>query len=367
MAATTRKSNKRSAPLNEMLPSSSSSASASPRTAKKRKAALKQRHSMNATNSNSNSSKAQSKSNSTTANDSTRPSRPLSAYNIFFQVARRVILAHLEDESHQITHITQDQVDEVVREHRASKLVKRLHRKTHGRISFHQLNARIAAQWRHFRVHGHGMELLHQQAHVEKQEYLQRVAEWQEQQQGATEGDEEEPAVVSDAASGGASVSASSTSSLGEPQPEDSLMVQELPTTEDELLLATSVLTNTTATTTVEDPLLVLSSMEQEHTAYPHPGGAPVKNVTTSCAATSTPIASSMIPLVTPPTSQTTTIHSASLIDPLQFMDCTLAKGPLEEDPLSSMTPQEMIDQYQEDSNAKQDPVVGSTTSATAV
>ena len=362
MAATTRKSNKRSAPLNEMLPSSSS-ASASPRTAKKRKAALKQRHSMNATNSNSNAGKAQSKSNSTTANDSTRPSRPLSAYNIFFQVARRVILAHLEDESHQITHITQDQVDEVVREHRASKLVKRLHRKTHGRISFHQLNARIAAQWRHFRVHGHGMELLHQQAHVEKQEYLQRVAEWQEQQEAEKEDDdEEEPAVVSDAASGGASVSASSTSSLGEPQPEDALMVQELPTTEDELLLATSVLaTNTTATTTVEDPLLVLSSMDQEHTAYPHPGGAPVKNVTTSCAATSTPIAS------TPPTSQTTTIHSASLIDPLQFMDCTLAKGPLEEDPLSSMTPQEMIDQYQEDSNAKQDPVVGSTTSATAV
>ena len=110
--------------------------------------------------------------------ESTKPKRPLSAYNLFFQLQRERLIAGTEN-----TPITAEDVERVAIARRIEDGLpvkpKRKHRKSHGKISFAELARVIANKWKN--LDPTSKNLLLERAASEKARFLRELEEWTKQ------------------------------------------------------------------------------------------------------------------------------------------------------------------------------------------
>jgi hypothetical protein len=112
-----------------------------------------------------------------------KPKKALSAYNLFYTLERKRILAGTDTLGLPVT------VEELVRARREHKTKpKRLHRKTHGKIGFMELNRRIGKRWK--KLTASEKAIFQEQALLETKDYDNKFQEWRayDEAQAATRG-----------------------------------------------------------------------------------------------------------------------------------------------------------------------------------
>jgi hypothetical protein len=129
-----------------------------------------------------------------------KPSRPLSAYNLFFQHERAIMLG--KD--------APTDADE--------EMKKRVHCKTHGKIGFADMARSIGSKWKS--MDAEAKKMYETQASAEKMRYTEELAAWKEEQKSKSQmGDDTESVSRRDSVAIGArasnSVGAESSSSAG--------------------------------------------------------------------------------------------------------------------------------------------------------
>jgi hypothetical protein len=135
-----------------------------------------------------------------------KPSRPLSAYNLFFRSARAIMLG--------------DDAPTAALE----SLKKRVHCKTHGKIGFAEMARAIGAEWK--ALDPENKKVFEDKAGKEKQRYAAKLAAWKEAQKAkAAEGERNGLDAMATAAmvSGHIESDQSTCSSQSELKPSDSL------------------------------------------------------------------------------------------------------------------------------------------------
>jgi hypothetical protein len=104
-----------------------------------------------------------------------KPKRPLSAYNLFFQLERERIITGDE-----VKEVNPEDVTNVCVQHKKKK-EKRRHRKTHGVIGFADLARAIANRWK--TLDKPSRRVYDDCAAIEKARYQREVAEWVKRQE----------------------------------------------------------------------------------------------------------------------------------------------------------------------------------------
>lgn len=111
------------------------------------------------------------------------PKRPLSAYNIFFQMERKRMVSDEEDPSESSSHRRPFTRAEVLGKDSYTECVprsKRPHRKVHGKITFQDLTKIIVTKWKN--LDDSERELFVQRAEEEKRLYTRNLQGWLSQQ-----------------------------------------------------------------------------------------------------------------------------------------------------------------------------------------
>ena len=107
-----------------------------------------------------------------------KPKKNLTAYNLFYALERKRILAGTD---HLDLPIAIDDLLRIRSEHKTSG--KRSHKKKHGLIGFHDLNRIIIKRWKE--LSRDKKEIFQQQAEEEKEEYAIRLELWEQQERAS--------------------------------------------------------------------------------------------------------------------------------------------------------------------------------------
>ena len=108
--------------------------------------------------------------------DNDPPKKPLSSYNIYFLLERDRIVNGDKEEAAQRVYTSED-VQNIVEQQKWNHTYrKRQHRKTHRKVSFHDLSRVVASSWR--QLSDEQKAIFNQQASIEKKIYKQALDAW---------------------------------------------------------------------------------------------------------------------------------------------------------------------------------------------
>jgi hypothetical protein len=131
-----------------------------------------------------------------------KPKRPLSAYNLFFQHERRLMVHEALAESSNDEMITQDMIDDALKTGRR----KPPNHRTHGKVPFKDLTSRVSMKWR--ALSKDEKAVFEEKANVDIKRYQNEVIEWRKEREAKmaqhidqTDHDEEEAFVSSSSSS----------------------------------------------------------------------------------------------------------------------------------------------------------------------
>ena len=112
------------------------------------------------------------------------PKKPLSPYNLFFQLERQRILQHGMDQFDSTGLMITQETMRKANEAHLQRRGKRAHRRSHGKIGFHDLAQIVAARWK--QLDEEARDRLRHFAKAEKAKYLKELQVWEARNKNKT-------------------------------------------------------------------------------------------------------------------------------------------------------------------------------------